>query len=59
MYSAFRLGEAAKRAGARLIAINVGETRADKLLDAKYEVLAGEAASRLATHAALMLPRLE
>lgn len=57
VYSAFRLAEAAKCAGARVIAINVGATRADPLLDAKYEVLAGEAATRLATHSALMLPR--
>ena len=58
VYSAFRLVEAAKRSGAKVVAINVGETRADKLLDMKLEVLAGEAMIKLATHDMLMVPKL-
>ncbi len=38
VYSAFRLAEATKKAGGKVIAINVGPTRADPLLDAKFEV---------------------
>ncbi|KAG1669921.1 hypothetical protein FOA52_002448 [Chlamydomonas sp. UWO 241] len=58
VYSAFRLVEAAHKAGARVAAINVGPTRADKLLTVKFEVLAGEAAMKLATHPDLLLPRI-
>lgn len=35
MYSAFRLVEAARGAGARVLIVNVGPTRADKLADFK------------------------
>jgi NAD-dependent deacetylase sirtuin 4 len=58
VYSAFRLAEAAKANGAKLLAINVGPTRADKLIDEKYEVLAGEASMKLASHPSLLLPRI-
>eukprot|EP00955_Chlamydomonas_euryale_P021821 230220-Chlamydomonas_euryale.AAC.2 len=43
----------------RLVAVNVGPTRADDMLSVKYEVLAGEAAMKLATHPDLMLPRVQ
>ncbi|GFR43928.1 hypothetical protein Agub_g5065 [Astrephomene gubernaculifera] len=58
VFSAFRLVEAAKRAGARLVMVNVGPTRADKLADLKVEARAGEVMSRLARHPSLQLPKL-
>ena len=58
VFSAFRLADAASKAGATLVAVNVGATRADPLLHHKYEVVAGEAAMKLASHPALLLPRL-
>ena len=54
VFSAFRLAKAAKKSGATLIAVNVGATRADQLLDRKVESLAGETAMRLATHKHLL-----
>jgi NAD-dependent deacetylase sirtuin 4 len=58
VFSAFRLTAAAKEAGARLVLLNVGDTRADGIADVKYPVLAGEALMRLATHPGLLLPRV-
>ncbi|KXZ52756.1 hypothetical protein GPECTOR_8g147 [Gonium pectorale] len=58
VYSAFRLVEEAKRAGARLVMVNVGPTRADKLADAKVEARAGEVLTRLARHPQLLLPKI-
>jgi NAD-dependent deacetylase sirtuin 4 len=58
VFSAFRLARAAKEAGATLVAVNVGPTRADELLDVKLELLAGEALMALASHPALLLPRV-
>ena len=49
---------AAKKSGAKLLAINVGETRADGFLDGKVEVLAGEAIMRIAADPRLLLPRI-
>ncbi|GAX72551.1 hypothetical protein CEUSTIGMA_g7.t1 [Chlamydomonas eustigma] len=58
VFSAYRLVEAAKKAGAKIVAINVGPTRADQLIDIKHEVLAGEAAMKIATHPSLLLPKI-
>ncbi|EFJ45365.1 hypothetical protein VOLCADRAFT_63648 [Volvox carteri f. nagariensis] len=58
VYSAYRLVEAAKAAGAKLLIVNVGHTRADKLADVKVEARAGEVLVRLARHSALQLPKL-
>jgi NAD-dependent SIR2 family protein deacetylase len=58
VFSAYRLALAAKKAGARVMAINIGQTRADDILDRKLEVVAGEAISRIAADPRLLLPRL-
>ncbi|PNW75376.1 hypothetical protein CHLRE_12g524650v5 [Chlamydomonas reinhardtii] len=58
VYSAFRLVEAARGAGARVLIVNVGPTRADKLADFKLEARAGEVLTRLSRHPQLLLPRL-
>lgn len=58
VFSAYRLVDAAKRAGARLVLLNVGPTRADKLADLKVEAIVGEALMAMATHPQLLLPRL-
>lgn len=58
VYSALRLASAAKAAGAKLVLVNVGPTRADGIADDKVEVLAGEAMMRLAVHPAMQLPRV-
>ncbi|GLC37857.1 hypothetical protein PLESTB_001483600 [Pleodorina starrii] len=58
VYSAYRLVEVAKAAGARLLIVNVGPTRADKLADVKVEARAGEVLTRLARHPELQLPKL-
>lgn len=50
VFSAFRLAEAAKKSGAFMIAVNIGPTRADRLLDRKIETLSGETSIKLATH---------
>jgi len=58
VFSAFRLTTASVEAGARLVLLNVGETRADAIAHAKLPALAGEALMRLATHDSLLLPRV-
>jgi NAD-dependent deacetylase sirtuin 4 len=57
VYSAYRLVEACKRAGGRVVLVNCGPTRADSVADLKLQVLAGEAMMRAATHTRLLLPR--
>ncbi|KAG2439297.1 hypothetical protein HXX76_004656 [Chlamydomonas incerta] len=59
VYSAFRLVEAARAAGARVLIVNVGPTRADKLADYKLEARAGEVLTRLSRHPQLLLPQLD
>eukprot|EP00210_Caulerpa_lentillifera_P009175 g8747.t1 len=57
-YSAFRLVKAAKSNEAKIAVVNVGETRADDLVDLKIECIASEVLCRLATHSSLMTPRI-
>lgn len=58
VWSAYRLVEACKRNGGRVVLVNVGSTRADPVADLKLEVLAGEAMMRAAAHPDLLLPRV-
>lgn len=56
-FSVFRLVKAARDAGKTIAAINVGDMRADSLLDWKVEALAGEVMMRLANQDSLLIPR--
>jgi hypothetical protein len=58
VFSAYRLARAAKDAGAKLVSINVGPTRADNITDFKLELLAGEVLMALASHPSMLLPRV-
>ena len=40
------------------MAINIGQTRADDILDRKFEVVAGEAIAKIAADPRLLLPRI-
>jgi len=49
VWSAFRIVKAAKENGSKICIINVGDTRADKIVDLKINAVAGEVLSHVVT----------
>eukprot|EP01023_Acetabularia_acetabulum_P035305 TRINITY_DN33305_c0_g1_i1.p1 TRINITY_DN33305_c0_g1~~TRINITY_DN33305_c0_g1_i1.p1 ORF type:complete len:377 (-),score=53.43 TRINITY_DN33305_c0_g1_i1:228-1190(-) len=57
VYSAFRLVKLAQQLGKKIAVVNVGDTRADDIVDFKVQARVGEVLSRMARHPSLLLPR--